>query len=141
RTAGPAAELRYSAWRIAVVAKSEQRFVSRLTALLAAADSARCPVPSEGIALTRTGRRRGQSLPPAPPSAQAGPWLPRAKRATPDAGARPGAAGLRTRSSARDATTRPGRTSRCRRPARRHVRRDRPRRLWARRRLNSGVSR
>src|SRR5262249_22743715 len=48
--------------------KADSGSVSRLTAY-AAADSARCPVPPEGIVLTRTGRRRGQSLPPAPPSA------------------------------------------------------------------------
>src|SRR5262249_41100260 len=68
-----------------------QRFVSRLTALLAAADSARCPVPPEGTALTRTGRGVwGSRYLPAPPAAQAGTWPPRSKRATRRLGARAG---------------------------------------------------
>ena len=63
--------------------KGARRFVSRLTALLAAADSERCPAPPEGAALTLTGRGRlGQSFPSAPDAAQAGPWLPRTKWAT-----------------------------------------------------------
>src|SRR5262245_41836378 len=40
--------------------------VLRLTALLAAADSERCPAPSEGVALTLTGRGRSASRNPKP---------------------------------------------------------------------------
>jgi hypothetical protein len=65
-----------------------QRFVSRLTALLAAADSERCPVPPEGTAHTLTGRGVwGGRYHAAPPAAQAGSWPPRTKRATRRTGA------------------------------------------------------
>src|SRR5262249_8072009 len=52
--------------------------VSRLTALLAAADSERCPALLAGVAFTLTGRgRRASRCHPAPDAAQAGSWLPR----------------------------------------------------------------
>ena len=70
-----------------------QRFVLRLTALLAAADSERCPAPPEGVALTLTGRGRWVSRTnPTPAAAQAGQRPPRPERAARRPGARAGAA-------------------------------------------------
>ena len=64
-------------WRIANISKRAWRFVLRLTALHAAADSEGCPAPPEGVAFTlrdadgglvvTNGPRRGTSGTVAPP--------------------------------------------------------------------------
>ena len=57
-TRAPVAQLWRSLVGSPMSLKGAWRFGLRLTALLAAADSERCPKPPEGVAFTRTGRGR-----------------------------------------------------------------------------------